>query len=172
MAFVLKNMKKGFTLIELIVVIGIIAILASMVLFVINPFAQFSKANDVRRKSDLSQVQKALEQYYQDHGLYPVSQNYEIVNFQNNQPISWGLSWQPYMNVLPADPLSNKKYVYYARSDGQAYWLYASLDVSNDPQVCSSGGVGICASLANNSIPNNQCGGVCNFSLSSPNVNP
>lgn len=172
------NKKNGFTLIELIVVIGILAILASMLLFVLNPVEQFQKANDARRKSDLSQIQKSLEQYYQDHGVYPVTSGstpptYEILNFQNNQTISWGSSWQPYMNLLPKDPsYPNKTYVYYSSKDGQTYWLYASLEVSSDPQMCTSGGSGICKSLSTNGIASNACGGTCNFAVSSPNANP
>ena len=174
-----SSKKNGFTLIELIVVIGILAILASMLLFILNPVEQFQKANDARRKSDLYQIQKSLEQYYQDHGDYPAvsgttgSNAYEIVNFQNNQAIPWGSSWQPYMNLLPKDPsYPSKTYVYYSSKDGQTYWLYASLDVTSDPQICTSGGSGICKSLSNNGIASNACGGICNFAVSSPNANP
>ncbi len=165
--------QAGFTLIELIIVIGIIAILASMVLFIVNPVAQFQKANDARRKSDLSQIQKALEQYYEDNnGVYPEVQNYEIVNFQNDQPIAWGSSWTPYMDLLPKDPSSDKNYVYFVSTDRQSYWLYASLDVDTDPQICTSGGSGICKSLNDNGISSDACGGTCNFGISSPNVSP
>jgi len=73
-----KNVKKGFTLIELIVAIGIISILATFVLTALNPMAQFEKAQDVKRKSDLAQIARALEVYYQDNGKYTASNSYKI----------------------------------------------------------------------------------------------
>lgn len=55
-------MKKSFTLLEMLVVIGIIAILVSL------GFASYStvqkKARDAKRKGDLSAMQKVLEQCY------------------------------------------------------------------------------------------------------------
>ena len=171
-----NNLQKGFTLIELIVVIGIISILAVGALAALNPFAQFQKANDVRRKSDFSQIQKALETYYQDQGHYPPNATqctYEILgnNGGGNDCIEWGQSWQPYMNVIPSDPTTGNKYVYYVTSDGQSYYLYANLNRgAQDPQACNSGNA--CNSLSSNGIPANSCGGKCNFGVSSPNVSP
>ena len=44
---------------------------------------QFKKADDTKRKSDLAQIQRALEAYYQDFGMYPDDNNatstYKIV---------------------------------------------------------------------------------------------
>lgn len=61
--------QKGFTLIELIVTMGIIAILTGMSVFNFNQSR--IRARDVSRKSDLSQLVKALELYKIDNGRYP-----------------------------------------------------------------------------------------------------
>ena len=61
--------KHGFTLIELIVVIGIIAILATLGLSVFGGVQK--KSRDAKRKSDLKEMQTALAQYYTDNGSYP-----------------------------------------------------------------------------------------------------
>jgi type II secretion system protein G len=165
-----EKTASGFTLIELVVVIGILAILAVAGLFALNPIAQFQKANDARRKADLSQIQKALETYYQDNGSYPieVSLPYKII-VPGTPPttIEWGQSWSPYMNLVPADPASSKNYVYY--STGQSYFLYASLDVGGtDPQACNKDG-SVCSKVPSGAT----CGGgICNFGVSSPNVSP
>ncbi len=65
------NHRSGFTLIELLVVIAIIGILASVVLASLN--SARGKARDAVRKSDLRQMQLALEAYFQDTGSYPLA---------------------------------------------------------------------------------------------------
>ncbi len=170
----MKNFKfsVGFTLLELMIVVAVISILFAGVLTILNPYDQIQKANDVRRKSDLSQIQKALEQYYQDNGRYPAAStdnSYQIVGVNNNI-IPWGSAWVPYINLLSKDPSSpNKTYVYIIDATGQAYFLYASLDRGGrDSQACNSG----------NACPNipagaqQACRGVCNYGVSSPNVSP
>lgn len=63
--------KAGFTLIELLVVIAIIALLASIVLVSLNNARE--KSRNVKRVSDMTQLQKALELYYADNNTYPTS---------------------------------------------------------------------------------------------------
>jgi prepilin-type N-terminal cleavage/methylation domain-containing protein len=58
--------SKGFTLVELLIVIAIISLLASMILSSLNT-AQ-AKARDTRRQMDLDQVVKALSLYYAKNG--------------------------------------------------------------------------------------------------------
>jgi len=59
-------MKKGFTLLELLIVIGILAILASTVVLVINPAELLRKARDSQRMSDLSSLKSAIAYYVTD----------------------------------------------------------------------------------------------------------
>ena len=56
-------MKKGFTLIELIIVIGILAILATVVVLVLNPAQMLAQARDSQRMSDLGSVKSAIALY-------------------------------------------------------------------------------------------------------------
>lgn len=167
-------LSLGFTLVELLVVIGILSILIAGVLITLNPFSQFQKAKDAARKSDLFQIQKALEVYSQDNGRYPVSSSssptLRIVRLDGTTA-DWGQNWQPYITTLPKDSTSSKHYVYYSSSTGQSYWLYASLDRPNDPQLCNSN-ADECSSIATNLIPANSCGGKCNYGVSSSNVSP
>ena len=81
--------NKGFTLIELLVVVAIIGILASVVLASLNTAR--SKARDTKRKSDLKQIQIAVEYYYDKYGSYP-SGVYSTTGYSLN------------MNVLPIVP--------------------------------------------------------------------
>ena len=65
----LRKVQKGFTIIELLIVIAIIAILAGLVL---NNFqgAQ-AKARDTQRITDINNIHSKLEEYYNENGAYP-----------------------------------------------------------------------------------------------------
>jgi len=63
--------RRGFTIIELIVVIAIISVLASIVASSVNTIR--SKANDAKRIAGVKQLMTALELYYSQNGHYPIS---------------------------------------------------------------------------------------------------
>src|SRR3954468_12160444 len=64
-----QNMKKtrGFTLIEILVVIGIIAILAAIVIIAINPARQFAQARNTQRESNVETILNAIGQNVADN---------------------------------------------------------------------------------------------------------
>lgn len=67
----IKNLKQGFTLIELMIVITVIAILAAMVLFGLG--AAQKRARDVQRTQIMKAIQNALQSYYGDKSAYPTA---------------------------------------------------------------------------------------------------
>jgi prepilin-type N-terminal cleavage/methylation domain-containing protein len=69
----IKRNTKGFTLLEILLVIAAIGILAAIVLVAINPNRQLAQARDTSRQSDINTLQKALDQYLIDTGAYPTS---------------------------------------------------------------------------------------------------
>lgn len=69
----MKKMKysSGFTLVELLIVIALIAILSVAVLATINPIEQSNKARDSRVQNDAAEVMNAYERYYASTQSYP-----------------------------------------------------------------------------------------------------
>ncbi|HAO64696.1 TPA: hypothetical protein DCQ44_01810 [Candidatus Taylorbacteria bacterium] len=58
----MKDLKKGFTLIEVLVVMGIIALLSTVVLVAINPARQFAQSRDTQRTSNVTALLNAIGQ--------------------------------------------------------------------------------------------------------------
>lgn len=149
----MKNSKKGFTLIELLVVVAIIGLLASIIMSSLN--SARSKARDVKRKSDIKQLEKALEFNYDKYGAYtqPESMCTDTSNGMGatagcGVPTGSGdwdassdlrdLVTDGFMSTLPKDPINNLTYYYtyepwnpgeggYGPA-GQAYDLCATLE--------------------------------------------
>jgi prepilin-type N-terminal cleavage/methylation domain-containing protein len=64
--------RKGFTLLEILLVIGLIAILAGGLILAINPAKQLADARNVQRRQDVNTIVNALYQYAIDHnGSFP-----------------------------------------------------------------------------------------------------
>ena len=64
---------KGFTLLEILLVVAIISILAGIVIVAINPARQLGSTRDAQRKSDIGTIYKAVNQYLIDNGHYPTT---------------------------------------------------------------------------------------------------
>src|ERR1035437_6751662 len=143
-----QNIKKGFTLIELLIVIAIIGVLATLLM--VNFVGVRQRARDAQRKSDLRQVQSALEIYRSDNGSYHIGTSSVAELFAcsplpppaactgsascfGNNPSCTTI----YMKTLPIDPsgLSSSTYnggnYYYSISNGN-YTLAACLENTGD----------------------------------------
>ena len=149
-------MRKGFTLLEMLVVISIIGVLAALVVPNFNVARE--RARDTQRKNDLKQMQKALELYRQDS----VNSSFPDATTMNNTilaaigncwfPLTDGVviatvcsNKLPYMNKVPGDPLSQASapipYIYTSTS-GTSYTLCACLENKTDTEGVNVGTCG------------------------------
>lgn len=117
------NFQKGFTLIELLVVISIIGILST--LLTANFIGVRQRSRDAQRKSNLRQIQSALELYRADVGSYPL----DTSNPFSTCNVQFGQGSAVYMQKVPCDPNGNP-YTY--TSNGTTYALVACLENNND----------------------------------------
>ena len=100
---------KGFTLVELLVVVAIIGILATVV--VISYSGAQKKARDAKVTSDISAVQQALELYYQDKSGYPgwTTGASEAVSGLSDTNITSALT-PAYIATIPTPPPAKRIY--------------------------------------------------------------
>ena len=108
--------EKGFTLIEILIVVAIIGMLSSIVLVGLGSFR--SRGRDARRAADLREIQNALELYYAKNGVYPEGQGVTVssLGLQNE-----GIG----VTKIPSDP-GDGTYMY--GSNKKSYVLSATLE--------------------------------------------
>jgi prepilin-type N-terminal cleavage/methylation domain-containing protein len=111
-----KNTKsnKGFTLIEVLLVIAILAILAGVVIVAINPFKQLADARNTQRRADATTVLNAVYQYTVDNnGTLPATITVTPTAACATAGVCTGLidlsvlaASEKYLTSLPKDPSS------------------------------------------------------------------
>jgi general secretion pathway protein G len=88
-----KSLKNGFTLIELMVVMAVVALLVALV--APNYFATLEKGKEQALRQTLATVRDAIDQYAADHGRYPDSVDQLVA--------------KRYLRGAPIDPVSGRK---------------------------------------------------------------
>lgn len=132
----LRTSQKGFTLIEILIVVGIIGLLASVVLSGLGSVR--SRGRDARRVADLRQVQQGLELYYTRYQEYPDETDWSTLE-QTLKGAQIGIT------NISSDPLcgssSNSScennYQYFSKN-GEEYVLQALLEDRNSPLMKGS----------------------------------
>lgn len=160
-------MNRGYTLLELLLIVAIISLVALALIAKLNPLAQERKALDARRKYDLTVLSKMLEDFYNDKNRYPKPEeicwnsapgttNCKICGYKNTPS-----AITPYLPQLPCDSSKNPLGYYYEVSDTATpawYRTYTKLENTLDQAIAEAG--------CSPSCPGNSS---YNYGVSSPN---
>jgi len=120
-----KN-KKGFTLLELLVVITILGIL--LIGIIANYRGIKAKNRDVRRVKDIQVLREALTMYQIDKGTYPIYNG--IIT--GSDPMSSALLGAGVIQQIPLDPINASPYQYsYTSSQGDTFVLKFYLETDS-----------------------------------------
>jgi general secretion pathway protein G len=133
---------RGFTLLEIMIVVIIIGLLASVV--VLNMVPNVDKAKVTKAKEDVQSLELALKEFYLDNSKYPT--NDQGLNALITQPTDPTIkNWKAggYIERISKDPWGNAYQYVYPGAHGKAYDL-CSLGADGEP-----GGDGINADICN-----------------------
>jgi len=121
--------NKGFSLLELLVVIGIISILLAIAASSYSTAQK--KTRDTRRAADLKTIQQAAEQYYSIC-------SFEYPNFASgvNSEISCGTTVILPTEKLPFDPATGETYKCFGTCNEDQFTLCATPEI--EPKICVS----------------------------------
>lgn len=124
--------SRGFTIVELLIVIVVIGILAAITIVAYNGIQ--GRARDAKRQTDLTAIQQGLELYYTDNGGYPIC--YSAGTYQpgaavyGNTVSSCLVALVPkYIPPAAIDPLNTGSYQYFY---GVGYRKLTNTSFTND----------------------------------------
>jgi len=168
--------QRGFTLMELLIVIVLLGILATLGLSSFK--SSQTKSRDAKRKGDLKGISTALEIYYNDKGKYPNdSADGKIMGCGVGDVLEcpWGGQFvdsnnTQYMPILVKDPTRGRHYFYDVAGGNQSYQIYARLEntLDNDVQKDPSDNPYAYSGLYCDDASSIQC----NWGISSVNTSP
>lgn len=132
--YMLKDNKKGFTIIELLIVIAIIGLLATISIVALNGARK--KGRDAARIGNVRQIQTALELYFNDQNAYPINTTAVILGGATAKKLcSTGfvalatVCTKTYMGNIQANPLpGGANFSYTSPALGPTYALTFTLE--------------------------------------------
>ncbi len=120
---------RAFTLIELVVVMGVFAAIIFGLYLSFNSKAILDRTGDTKRMRDITEIKHALEIYYQDNNCYPTEAYFNNVI---KTKAEWSVNGMVYIKEIPLDPL-NHPYVYKAGDSDCPQWMAVFARLTDAP---------------------------------------
>lgn len=138
-----KEKKTGFTLVEILVAIAIVAVLATLAIVSLQNAR--SNARDSKRLADIRQIKTALELFFNDHNRYPSQEEWDNWEIKSSSGSYFMLSKPKAPSPASRNCDSeNNEYIYKPSSDGRSYVISFCVGKSfsglKPGQVCSGPG--------------------------------
>ncbi len=134
------RLQKGFSLIEIMVVVVILGTLASIV--VPKIISRPDEARVVKAKQDVLAIQNALDLYKLDNGFYPGTDQGLLALVEKPTSSPTPPNWKQYLKSLPKDPWS-RDYLYLNPGE------HSEVDVFTYGADGQAGGTGVNAEIGN-----------------------
>ena len=142
-------MKRGFTLLELLIVIAILAVLATVVIITLDPAEIMRKTRDVQRISDLSNLKTAIQMYLIDYATdtlpWATSATSSTSTSPNTPTNNWlGINFtlmpsgSP-LSRIPIDPVNNETYQYRFQSSSTVSKIDFEIDAKFESKYYTTG---------------------------------
>ncbi len=118
-----RNTQRGFTLIEIMVVVIIIGLLAAIV--APNVIGNIDKANQTRAAADIRRIDEQMKFFYYDNSRFPTTeQGIEALVTQPNDPNIRNWRSGGYLESMPMDPWGNP-YLYLYPGNNREFDVYS-----------------------------------------------
>jgi type II secretory pathway pseudopilin PulG len=107
------NRNQGFSIVELVVIVAVLAVLAGVLVPRVSNQMAFSR--DERRLADMNRVRHAIDQFYADKGYYPpADQNtsYGGWDVSHDSTFIQALAKEGYLEQDARDPVNDETYHY------------------------------------------------------------
>ena len=130
-----KIKKQGFTLVELIVVITILAILWTIAFISLQWYSK--SARDSARVSDMSRIKTSLELFKIDWAKYPEPTESVSITYNSTEAWTQWTFWQTTFNnvekldKIPRDPTTEELYIYSVTNTRKEFLLYWELEADD-----------------------------------------
>lgn len=148
-----KQSSRGFTFVEIIIVVMIMTILSTIGL---STYASVQvRSRDTKRKTDVELVRSALEQYRSNNDAYPTGSGSYGLPFGSGDLSDGG--GNTYMDPIPDDPRSGSRHYSYTSTDGSDYEIKVDLERAQPtpcalPTVVDECGTGFNCNFCYNSL--------------------